>query len=161
MRQSIDVVDAVVDEVDLPAAIDLAQDHLADQRSLCRVTNVRIGRRACGAVSMMLMSRIPASDMCSVRGIGVALMVSTSTSVRSCLRNSFWRTPKRCSSSMTTKPEILEPHVVLDQTVRADHDVDGPICETLNDPPLLGFAAQPRQHFDPDRECRQTLLKRS
>ena len=75
--------------------------------SLVGVTKVRIGSRACGAVSIMLMSRIPASAMCSVRGIGVALIVRTSTSVRSRLRNSFWRTPKRCSSSMTTRPRFL------------------------------------------------------
>ena len=34
--QAIDVVDAVVDEVDLAAAVDLAQDHLADQLILGR-----------------------------------------------------------------------------------------------------------------------------
>ena len=124
------------------------------------MTKVRIGNRACGAVSIMLMSRMPASAMCRVRGIGVALIVRTSTSVRSCLRNSFWRTPKRCSSSMTTRPEILEPDVVLHQPVRADDDVDAPVCEALNHLPLLGFVAQAREHLDPHRERREPLLKR-
>ncbi|XQU67722.1 hypothetical protein OJJOAM_000453 [Cupriavidus sp. H18C1] len=42
--------------------------------------------------------------MPSVRGIGVAVSVSTSTSARSVFSASFWRTPKRCSSSMMTSP---------------------------------------------------------
>ena len=42
--------------------------------------------------------------MPSVRGIGVAVSVSTSTSARSALIASFWRTPKRCSSSMISRP---------------------------------------------------------
>ena len=44
--------------------------------------------------------------MCSVRGIGVADIASTSTSSRSWRRSSFWATPKRCSSSSTTRPRF-------------------------------------------------------
>ena len=53
---------------------------------------------------MIEMSRMPASDMCSVRGIGVADSVSTSTSSRSDFSSSFCATPKRCSSSRMTRP---------------------------------------------------------
>src|ERR1035438_6130151 len=53
---------------------------------------------------MTLMSRRPTSDMWRVRGMGVADMVRTSTWVRICLMRSLWRTPKRCSSSTTSKP---------------------------------------------------------
>ena len=42
-------------------------------------TLVSIASRSFGGVSMIDMSRMPASDMCSVRGIGVAVIVSTST----------------------------------------------------------------------------------
>ena len=45
--------------------------------------------------------------MPSVRGIGVAVSVSTSTSARSRFICSLWRTPKRCSSSMMTRPRRL------------------------------------------------------
>ncbi len=38
---------------------------------------------------MTLMSRKPSMDMCKVRGIGVADMVSTSTSLRNCLSRSL------------------------------------------------------------------------
>ena len=70
-------------------------------------TCVRIGRRPCGGVSMTLMSRSPASDMCSVRGIGVADSASTSTSRRSWRSSSFCATPKRCSSSTIDEAEVL------------------------------------------------------
>ena len=39
--------------------------------------------------------------------MGVAVEVSTSTSLRICLRRSLWATPKRCSSSMITSPRSL------------------------------------------------------
>ncbi|MNY60462.1 hypothetical protein D3C86_1970150 [compost metagenome] len=39
-----------------------------------------------------------------VRGMGVAVSVSTSTSARSAFICSLWRTPKRCSSSMISRP---------------------------------------------------------
>ena len=63
--------------------------------------------RSLGGVSITLMSRKPSSDMCKVRGMGVADMVSTSTSLRSCFSRSLWRTPKRCSSSTMTSPRSL------------------------------------------------------
>ncbi len=42
--------------------------------------------------------------MCSVRGMGVALMLRTCTFVVICLSRSLCRTPKRCSSSTTSNP---------------------------------------------------------
>src|SRR2546423_5052155 len=50
------------------------------------------------------MSRRPASDIWSVRGIGVALRESTSTRSLSWRRSSFCFTPKRCSSSTIRRP---------------------------------------------------------
>ena len=46
-------------------------------------------------------------DMCSVRGIGVAVRVSTSMDCFSFLMASLWVTPKRCSSSTTSRPRSL------------------------------------------------------
>ena len=48
-------------------------------------TMVLIGRRSSGGVSMVLRSRTPVRLMYSVRGIGVAVSVSTSTSARNLL----------------------------------------------------------------------------
>ena len=47
---------------------------------------------------------MPSRLMASVRGMGVAVSVSTSISARRFFSASFWRTPKRCSSSMITRP---------------------------------------------------------
>ena len=41
---------------------------------------VRTASRSTGGVAMMLISRTPVSASCSVRGIGVAVSVSTCTS---------------------------------------------------------------------------------
>ncbi len=67
---------------------------------------------------------MPTSDMFRVRGIGVAVIVSTSTRVRICLMRSLWATPKRCSSSTTSRPRSLNRHVLGQQPVGADDDVD-------------------------------------
>ena len=53
------------------------------------------------------MSRMPAMLMCSVRGMGVAERVSTSTRVFMCWMLSLWLTPKRCSSSTMSRPRSL------------------------------------------------------
>ncbi len=71
-------------------------------------TNVRIARRSAGGVAMIEISRRPPIAICSVRGIGVAVSVSTSTCVRSSFSRSLCVTPKRCSSSMTTRPRSLK-----------------------------------------------------
>ncbi len=108
-------------------------------------TKVLIDRRRCGAVAMTLRSRSPSSAMPSVRGIGVAVSVSTSTSARSAFIASLWRTPKRCSSSITSSPRRCELHVAGQQLVRADDDVHG----------AVGDAFQRRLHFLGGAEARQ------
>jgi len=53
-------------------------------------------------------SRIPSSDIASVRGIGVAVSVRTSTSERSFFSASFWRTPKAVLLVDDHQAELLE-----------------------------------------------------
>ena len=73
-----------------------------------RRTKVLIAKRFSGAVAITEKSRIPSKDMLRVRGIGVAVSVRISTSARKAFKVSFWRTPKRCSSSIITKPSCLK-----------------------------------------------------
>ena len=89
------------------------------------------------------MSRNAASDRLSVRGIGVAVMVRTSTSAQF-LSRSFWRTPKRCSSSEDDKPEAFETDVLLQQAVGANDDVHRALSQFLNHVLLLALAAETR-----------------
>ena len=68
---------------------------------------MRTASRSTGGVAMIDISRTPESANCKVRGIGVAVSVSTWTSARSCLSRSLWPTPKCCSSSTTIRPRSL------------------------------------------------------
>ena len=55
----------------------------------------------------MVISRIPVNPISKVRGMGVADIERTSTWVRSRFNASLCSTPKRCSSSMITRPKSL------------------------------------------------------
>src|SRR5213082_1636595 len=55
-------------------------------------------------VGLRDMSRKPTRDICSVRGIGVAESASASTFLRISFNLSLCATPKRCSSSTTSRP---------------------------------------------------------
>ena len=66
-----------------------------------------MGWRFCGGVWIILRSRTPMSENCSVRGMGVAVSVKTSTEARNSFSFSFTETPKRCSSSITKSPKSL------------------------------------------------------
>ena len=68
---------------------------------------VRTASRSTGGVAITDISRTPVSASCSVRGIGVAVSVSTCTSSRSCFSRSLWPTPKCCSSSTMSRPRSL------------------------------------------------------
>ena len=76
------------------------------------------------------------SAISSVRGIGVAVIVSTSTCARIAFNRSLCETPKRCSSSTTSRPRSANFDVPAEQTVGADHDVDlagGEVLDALGD----------------------------
>ena len=106
-RHVVDILDPVVDEKHLARAVELAHDHVANQgrRRNARRRSAPPGGPA-AAVWITLKSRIPSIAMCSVRGIGVAVMVRTSTSLRRRLMRSLSATPKRCSSSMISRPSL-------------------------------------------------------
>ena len=57
-----------------------------------------------GGCSMVERSRMPLMAMFRVRGMGVADRVSMSTPMKFSLSFSLCLTPKRCSSSMITRP---------------------------------------------------------
>ena len=83
-----------------------------------------IGSRLRGGVAMIERSRAPMSEKCSVRGIGVAVRARACRPPRAAAAASpSPHTPKRCSSSMISKPEILEADVLREQPVGPDDDV--------------------------------------
>ncbi len=109
---------------------------------------------------MTLMSRIPARARLSVRGIGVADRVRTSTSLRSRFRRSLAATPKRCSSSTTTRPEVAEPDVLGEEPVGPDDEVDRAAGQALDRRLLLPGRDEPRQDPDAEREGGEALPER-
>ena len=107
------------------------------------------------------MSRTPASDICSVRGIGVALIEITSTFSLSWRNSSFCLTPKRCSSSTISRPRSL---------ARTSRDSSrwvpirmstSPSAEALHRRPLLGRRPEARDMLDRDRVVLQALGERA
>ena len=73
---------------------------------------------------MIEMSRSPESDMCRVRGIGVAESASTSTSSRSARSSSFCCDAEALLLVDDHEPELLRDHVARQDPVRADEHVD-------------------------------------
>ena len=109
----LDVVHAVVDEVDLPAAVQLAQDRVADQRRRpSGRPRVSMASRSSGGVSRFEMSRMPSSDRCSVRGIGVAVSVSTSTVARSVFSRSLCFDAEPLLLVDDHQAQVVELHVL-------------------------------------------------
>ncbi len=84
-------------------------------------------------------SRTPESDSCSVRGIGVAVRVSTCTSERSCLQPLLVGDAEMLFLVDDQQAEIVEPDALGQQRMGADDDIDGaarqPVAGRLR-PPL-------------------------
>ena len=97
-------------------------------------TKVRIAWRSGGGVWITLKSRMPSIAMCSVRGIGVAVRVSTSTSLRRRLMRSLSATPKRCSSSTISRPSRGNSTSLLEQAMGPDHDIDHAVPDVHRPP---------------------------
>ncbi len=90
-----------------PPRASSASSARATVSSVSRTMRVSTATRSCGGVRSSDRSRTPVIAMCSVRGIGVALSVSTSAPGLRRFSISLCATPKRCSSSITMSPRSL------------------------------------------------------
>src|SRR5215204_4966705 len=109
---------------------------------------VSTGWRSSGGVAMVLISRMPVIAISRVRGIGVADMARTSTWVRRRFSCSLCSTPKRCSSSITTRPKSLK---------LTSPDSDPPVGETFDGCPCLSLGSEPAERCDVDGKARITI----
>ena len=109
---------------------------------------------------MTLRSRIPASARLSVRGIGVADSVRTSTSRFSCFSRSLAATPKRCSSSTTTSPRSLNRTSFESSRWVPITRSTGPVGEARHRRGLGRRRDEARQEPDLEREGREPLRER-
>ena len=92
---------------------------------------MRTASRSTGGEAMIESSRTPVSASCSVRGIGVAVSVSTCTSARSCFSFSLCATPKCCSSSTISRPRSLNLIALPSSAWVPIDDVDRAVGEPL------------------------------
>ena len=97
-----------------------ASGSAADPRAASRSRSCRGRRRAPGSASAGSASRD---------------RVRTSTSRRSCLRRSLAATPKRCSSSTTTRPRSRNRTSLLRQPMGPDDEVDRAVREARRSSP--------------------------
>ena len=105
------------------------------------------------------MSRTPLSAICKVRGIGVAVSVSTWASALSRFRRSLWVTPKCCSSSTTIRPRSLK---TIDSPSSAWVPITMSISPGRQTPPhrrLLPGRHQARQLRDAHRQPGEALIE--
>ena len=118
---------------------------------------MRTASRSTGGVAISVISRTPDSASCSVRGIGVAVSVSTCTSALSCFSRSLCATPKCCSSSTIEQAEIGELDALGEQRVGADDDVDVAVGDARLDLGALLGADQARELRDLHRQAGEAL----
>ena len=95
-----------------------------------------------------------------MRGIGVALSVSTSTSVRSRLELFLVQHAEALLLVNHHQPQVLEPDVALNQPVRADDDVHRAGRQIPDDALLFAMRAKAREQFDAHRVIRHALAER-
>ena len=104
---------------------------------------------------------MPASDICSVRGIGVALIEITSTFRRSWRSRSFCLTPKRCSSSTISSPRSFARTSRESSRCVPMRMSALPSRERLHRGALLGGRAEARDVLDRERVVAQALGERA
>ena len=109
---------------------------------------------------MIDMSRMPTSDMFSVRGIGVAVIVRTSTSLAQLLDLLLVGDAEALLLVDDQQPEVAELHVLRQQAVRADDDLDLARREVLERLLLLGLRAEPADHVDAHGKRGEALAQR-
>ena len=92
--------------------------------SLNRVTRVSTASRSAGGVSRFEIARTPNSDMCSVRGIGVAVIVSTSTVAAQRLEPLLHLDAKPLLLINDQEAKVLKLHVGRRHPMRADQNIE-------------------------------------
>ena len=106
------------------------------------------------------MSRMPSSAMCSVRGIGVAESVSTSTVGAQRLEPLLVLHAEALLLVDDDEAEVREAHVLAEQPVRADDDVHRAVGEARERLARSRAArAEARERLDADRVGREALAE--
>ena len=100
---------------------------------------------------MTEMSRRPASDICSVRGIGVADSAMHVDPQLELAQQLLLLDAEALLLVDDQQPEVLGAHVAREQAVGADEDVDLALGEGLDGLALLARRAEARDVLDRER----------
>ena len=156
----LDPLHAVVDVVDLTAAVELAQDRLA-QHVVASLHDVGLDRLT------VLGRRLDHADVSHAR----ERHVQRARDRRSRQREDVDVRAELLQPLLVTHAEpvffvddddaeVAELHILLEHAVRPDHDVDLARAECVHDAALLSRRAEARQHGDPHREGGEPLGER-
>ena len=158
--QSLDVGHAVVDEEHLPAAVELPEDRVAHQRG--------IEPRDPGLHGQPILRRgLQVGDVAQPQ----QGHVQRPRNGRGGHRQHVDDVPQGLQPLLhlhaeslllvdNHQPEVVEPHVPLGEPVRADHDVDRPARQALDDLALLLARGETRERCDLKRKLRHPALER-
>ena len=103
---------------------------------------------------------MPVRPISSVRGIGLAVSVSTSTPIASFFIASFWFTPNRCSSSTTRRPNRRKrTSSARRRWVPTTTSTDA-VGDAADDGRGFPRGQKAREHLDPHRVGRETVGER-
>ncbi len=103
---------------------------------------------------------MPVIAISSVRGIGVALIDSTSTRGAEPLHLLLVLDAEPLLLVDDDQPEVLDPDVRVEQPVGADHDVDGAVGQPGDHLAGLLVGLEPAEPLDHDREAAHPLGER-
>ena len=153
-------LDPVVDDVDLPAAVDLGADRLADHGVVHR-HDVRVDREA------VLRRRLDHGQVADAREREVEGARDRRRGHREdvdggapLLDPLLLRDAEALLLVHDEKAEVLELHVLREDPVRADDDVERSLGEAPEDLLLLFLRAEAREEVERDRERREPALER-
>ena len=118
---------------------------------------VRTARRSTGGVAMTLMSRTPLSAICKVRGIGVAVSVSTCASALSRFKPLLVGDAEMLLLVHDDEAEVVERDGGAEQRMGADDDVDFAAGDAALDRGLLLGGHQARELGDLHRQPGEAL----
>ena len=142
----VDRLDAVVQEERLAPARQLALDRLRDQLLVVLARRrCAPGRRPSGGVSITEMSRRPASDICSVRGIGVAREREHVHPQPQLAQQLLLLHAEALLLVHDQQAEVLGPHVAGEQAVGADQDVDLALARSPSSASRVSLAERKRE----------------
>ncbi len=156
----VDGFDAVVDEVDLAAALEFeldggAHDLLVELGDHGLNGHAVFGRRLDDAH----VAQADRATCAACAGWAWRDMASTSISLRSCLRRSLWRTPKRCSSSTTSRPRSWNLMSLESRRWVPMRMSTLPVSTLSTMIFLLLGGAEAGDHLDVDGELREAALE--